>query len=171
MTTNLPIPAGNEIAQSTTTGLRADLMRADERRAELYEAGDYVTLAWVVNEARKFKFELDAFVRECEENVAALLPNKKEIIDGLGVVEKRTTSSRKWESPELLRHLVRTTLDPENTGELKTENIMELLGLLEQVLPLTSSLGWRVTPLREHGINVDSYSEVTYGRSNIQITN
>ena len=62
MTTNLPIPAGNEIAQSTTTGLRADLMRADERRAELYEAGDYVTLAWVVNEARKFKFELDAFV-------------------------------------------------------------------------------------------------------------
>jgi len=63
------------------------------------------------------------------------------------------------------------TRDGKPSGELKTENIMQLLGLLEQVLPLTGSLGWRVTPLREHGINVDSYSEVTYGRSNIQITN
>lgn len=171
MTNNLPVPAGHEIAQSTTGGLRADLLRADDRRAELYAAGDYVTLAWVVNEARKFKADLDAFVRECEENVAALMPNKKEVIDGLGVVEKRTTSSRKWESDVLLRTLVRRTLDPDQTGELKVENIKSLLSMLEQVLPLTASLGWRVTPLREYGINVDSYSEVTYGRSNIQITN
>lgn len=171
MTNNLPVPVGNEIAQATTTGLRADLMRADERRAELYAAGDWATLAWVVNEARKIKFELDAFVRECEENVAALMPNKKEAIDGLGVIEKRTTSSRKWESPELLRHLVRGTLDPDGTGEFKTENVLRLIGLLEEVLPLTASLGWRVTPLKENGIDPARFSEVTYGRSNIQITN
>ena len=169
--TNLPVPVGQQVATTATDGLRADLLRADDRRAELYAAGDYVTLAWVVNEARKIKADLDAFVRECEENVAALMPTKKEAIDGLGVIEKRTASSRKWESQDLLRTLVRRTLDPEGTGELKVEHITTLLGLLEQVLPLTSSLGWRVTPLREYGINVDSYSEVTYGRSNIQITN
>lgn len=171
MTTNLPVPAGQQVATTATDGLRADLLRADERRAELYAAGDYVTLAFVVNEARKIKADLDAFLRECEENVAALMPNKKEVIDGLGVVEKRTTSSRKWESDVLLRTLVRRTLDPDQTGELKVENIKSLLSMLEQVLPLTASLGWRVTPLREYGINVDAYSEVTYGRSNIQITN
>lgn len=171
MTNNLPVPVGQQLATKATDGLRADLLRADDRRAELYAAGDYVTLAFVVNEARKIKADLDAFVRECEENVAALMPNKKEVIDGLGVVEKRTTSSRKWESDVLLRTLVRRTLDPDQTGELKVENIKSLLSLLEQVLPLTASLGWRVTPLREYGINVDSYSEVTYGRSNIQITN
>lgn len=171
MTNNLPVPVGHQVAQSATSGLRADLMRADDRRSELYAAGDYVTLAFVVNEARKIKADLDVFVRECEENVAALMPTKKEAIDGLGVIEKRTASSRKWESQDLLRTLVRRTLDPDGTGELKVEHITTLLGLLEQVLPLTSSLGWRVTPLREHGINVDSYSEVTYGRSNIQITN
>jgi hypothetical protein len=169
--TNLPVPVGHELAEQATTGLRADLMRADERRAELFRAGDWVTLAWVVNEARKIKFELDTFVRECEENVAALMPNKKEAVDGLGVLERRTTSSRKWESPELLRKLVRDTLDPDRTGEVKVEQVMKLISTLEQVLPLTPSLGWRVTPLKENGVNIDAYSEVTYGRSNITITN
>jgi len=171
MTNNLPIPAGQDVAQTTTTSLRQDLMKADERRAELFKQGDWETLAWVVNEARKIKFELDTFVRECEENVAALMPNKKEIVDGLGVLERRTTSSRKWQSPELLRHLVRNTLDPERTGEFKTENVLGLIDLLEKVLPLTSSLGWRTTPLKENGIPIEVFSEVTYGRSNITITN
>jgi hypothetical protein len=171
MTNNLPIPAGQHLAHTTTTTLRQDLMKADERRAELFRAGDWETLAWVVNEARKIKFELDTFVRECEENVAALMPNKKEAVDGLGVIERRTTSSRKWESPELMRKLVRDILDPDRTGEVKVEQVMKLISTLEQVLPLTPSLGWRVTPLKENGVNIDAYSEVTYGRSNITITN
>ena len=171
MTNNLPIPAGQDVAQTTTTSLRQDLMKADERRAELFKQGDWETLAWVVNEARKVKADLDAFVRECEENVAALMPNKKEAVDGLGVIERRTTSSRKWESPELMRKLVRDILDPDRTGEVKVEQVMKLISTLEQVLPLTPSLGWRVTPLKENGVNIDAYSEVTYGRSNITITN
>lgn len=169
--TNLPVPVKRELAQMTSEGLQNDLLRADDLRKELVEAGDWQSLAWIVNEIRKVKADLDALVRECEENVAAMMPNKKESIDGLGVIERRTTSSRKWESPELLRHLVRSTLDPERTGEVKVEQIMRLIATLEEVLPLTSSLGWRVTPLREHGIDPDFYSETTYGRSNIQIIN
>lgn len=171
MTSNLPVPVGHEVATNTTNGLRADLLRADDRRAELYAAGDWVTLSFVVNEARKFKAELDAFVRECEENVAALLPSKKEIVDGLGVIEKRTTSSRKWDSEGLLKDLVRRNLDPEGTGEITLDRVFTLIEALKKALPLTPSLGWRVTPLREDGVDVDQYSEVTYGRSNIQITN
>lgn len=146
-------------------------MRADDRRAELYAAGDYVTLAWVVNEARKIKADLDAFVRECEENVAALMPTKKEAIDGLGVIEKRTTSSRKWDSEGLLKDLVRRNLDPEGTGEITLDRVFTMIEALKKALPLTPSLGWRVTPLKEDGVDVEQYSEVTYGRSNIQITN
>lgn len=171
MTTNLPVPVGQQVATTATDGLRADLMRADDRRAELYAAGDYVTLAWVVNEARKVKADLDAFVRECEENVAALMPSKKETIDGLGVIEKRTASSRKWDSEGLLKDLVRRNLDPEGTGEITLERVFDLIEALKKALPLTASLGWRVTPLKEDGYDVDKYSEVTYGRSNIQITN
>jgi len=169
--TNLPVPVKRELAQMTSEGLQNDLLRADDLRKELVEAGDWQSLAWIVNEIRKVKGDLDALVRECEENVAAMMPNKKESIDGLGVVERRTTSSRKWESPELLRHLVRSTLDPERTGEVKVEQIMRLIATLEEVLPLTPSLGWRVTPLKENGIDPDFYSETTYGRSNIQIIN
>lgn len=171
MTNNLPVPVGQQVATRETSGLRADLLRADDLRAELYLAGDYVTLAWVVNEARKIKADLDTFVRECEENVAALMPNKKEAIDGLGVIEKRTTSSRKWDSESLLKDLVRRNLDPDGTGEITLERVFNLIEALKKALPLTASLGWRVTPLREDGYDVDQYSEVTYGRSNIQITN
>lgn len=169
---NLPIKANSGLAaRDATQSIQQDIMKADDLRAALVKEGDWQSLAWIVNEIRKVKADLDALVRECEENVAAMMPNKKETIDGLGVIERRTTSSRKWESPELLRHLVRSTLDPERTGEVKVEQIMRLIATLEEVLPLTSSLGWRVTPLREHGIDPDFYSETTYGRSNIQIIN
>jgi hypothetical protein len=70
-----------------------------------------------------------------------------------------------------MRKLVRDILDPDRTGEVKVEQVMKLISTLEQVLPLTPSLGWRVTPLKENGVNIDAYSEVTYGRSNITITN
>jgi len=169
---NLPIPAnGDLVARNATQSIQQDILKADDMRAALVREGDWESLVWIVSEIRKVKADLDALVRECEENVASMMPNKKEIIDGLGVVERRTTSSRKWESPELLRHLVRSTLDPERTGEVKVEQVMQLIGLLEEVLPLTPSLGWRVTPLKENGINPDFYSETTYGRSNIQIIN
>jgi hypothetical protein len=41
--------------------------------------------------------------------------------------------------------------------------------VLKEVLPMTASLGWRVTALREVGIDPEQYSETTYGRQTIQI--
>jgi len=169
---NLPIPANSGLAaRDATQSIQQDILKADDLRAALVKEGDWQSLAWIVNEIRKVKADLDALVRECEENVAAMMPNKKETIDGLGVIERRTTSSRKWDSEGLLRHLVRSTLDPEGTGELHYENVLALIDKLKAALPLTGSLGWRVTPLKENGIDVDSWSETTYGRSNIQIIN
>jgi hypothetical protein len=161
------------VALDTTNSLRKDLLRADDRRAELVAAGDWQTLAWGLVEMKKIKADLDALVREVEENIAALLPDKKATVDGLGVLERRTSSSRKWDSEGLLRDLVRKYLDPEQTGELTVtwETVSGLIAMLQKALPLTGSLGWRVTPMREHGINPDDYSEVTYGRSTVQITN
>jgi hypothetical protein len=159
------------VALDTTASLRADLLRADDRRRELVAAGDWTTLTYGLVELRKIKADLDALVREVEENVASLLPDKKVVLEGLGVLERRTTSSRKWDSEGLMRDLVRATLDPDGTGEVHLDNVLNLIDLLKKVLPLTGSLGWRVTPLRENGIDPENYSETTYGRSTIQITN
>lgn len=164
------VPVGDSVvALDTTATLRSNLLRADERRAELYRAGDWLTLAYAVTELRKVKSDLDALVRETEENVAALLPEKKVAVDGFGVIEKHTTTSRKWESAELMRHLVRSTLDPEGTGEITLPRVFTLLETLAEVLPLTPSLGWRVTALKDRGVDVGEFSDVTYGRSNITI--
>lgn len=166
------VPVGDSVvALDTTASLQADLLRADDRRRELVAAGDWQTLTYGLVEFRKIKNDLDALVREVEENIASLLPEKKVALDGLGVIERRTASSRKWDSEGLLKDLVRATLDPEGTGEVHVQNVMNLIELLKKVLPLTGSLGWRVTPLREHGVAVDDYSETTYGRSTVQITN
>lgn len=166
------VPVGDSVvALDSTTSIQQDLLRADDRRRELVAAGDWTTLTYGLVELRKIKNDLDALVREVEENIASLLPEKKVVLENLGVIERRTASSRKWDSEGLLRDLVRSTLDPDSTGEIHVQNVLNLIDLLKKVLPLTGSLGWRVTPLREHGVAVDDYSETTYGRSTVQITN
>jgi hypothetical protein len=49
-------------------------------------------------------------------------------------------------------------------------NVVMLIDTLKAVLPFTASLGWRVTALKELGIDVSEYSEATYGRQTVQIT-
>lgn len=166
----VPVDDSVVVLDQTKT-LRTSLLNADNQRAQLFAAGDWNTLLYGLAELRKIKTDLDALVRETEENVAALLPEKKVIVDGFGVVERRTASTRKWESDNLMRHLVRTQLDPDGTGEITLPRVFALLETLTAVLPLTASLGWRVTALKEAGVDVDNFSETTYGRSTIQITN
>lgn len=91
-------------------------------------------------------------------------------IDDVGTVERRTSSTRKWQSDDLLRHITRSTLDPQGTGEVSINNVVTLIDTLKAVLPFTASLGWRVTALKELGIDVAEYSEATYGRQTVQIT-
>jgi len=69
-----------------------------------------------------------------------------------------------------MRDLCRASLDPEGTGEISLTNVATMLENLKKVLPLTASLGWRVTALKELGIDPDTYGEATYGRHTIQIT-
>lgn len=159
----------NEFVERSEGGMRHALLHADTLRQELAERGDWEQLLFAIDGLRQLKLDLDTLLRSCEEDAARLLPQKKVNIDGFGVVEARTTSSRKWDSEPLLNDLCRNILDPDGTGEMKAENIGRLLKVLKAVLPITSSLGWRVTALKDLGVDPEQYSETTYGRKTVQI--
>ena len=170
MTEIVPVPLSSSLERQGEDGLRNAIMRSDSSRGELAAAGDYPQLLKGLLYLKDIKADLDTLIRATEDDITKLMPEKKMFIDDVGTVERRTSSTRKWESEDLLKHITRSTLDPEGTGEVSINNVVMLIDTLKAVLPFTASLGWRVTALKELGIDVAEYSEATYGRQTVQIT-
>lgn len=145
------------------------LLDADEMRQELADRGDYEALAHGLVAFRDLKMNLDILVRAIEDDVAAHLPAKKHVIEGLGTFERRSDTKRKWDSEGLLQYMVRDVLDPDRTGEVNYDRMWDLIEALKKCLPFTSSLGWRVNALKELGMPVDNFCETTYGRQAITV--
>lgn len=164
------VPVSNSLELQSQDGLRNAIMQADTGRAGLALAGDYTQLLKGLLYLKDIKADLDTLIRACEDDITTLMPEKKMFIDDVGTVERRTSSTRKWQSDDLLRHITRSTLDPQGTGEVSINNVVTLIDTLKAVLPFTASLGWRVTALKELGIDVTEYSEATHGRQTVQIT-
>ncbi len=169
---NMEIEKVNQLERMPSAdNFQQALLMADTLRAELVEAGDWLQLCYAIEGLKAIKKDLDILLRACEEDAANLLPEKKVLVDGFGVVERRTAQTRKWQSDELLMDVCRRVLDPDGTGEIQPSAVMELISVLKRIMPITGSLGWRVTALKEQGIDPDDYSEVSWGRKSIQITN
>ena len=144
------------------------LLQLDDVRQELAEAGDYESLAHGLKNLIDFRNNLIAVIQMIEKNLYDLLPEKKQVIDGVGMVEKRRSSTKKWDSEKLLNDIVRRGLD-NGTGEITPTDIFNLVDTLKRVLPITASLGWRVTELRKI-VDPDFYCETSWGRPTIQVT-
>lgn len=157
-------------ALESTNGFRDALAVADTMRADLALAGDWHTLASALNYLKDLKRDLDTLIRATEDDIVGLLPDKKVVVEGIGTLEKKSVVTRKWESEDLLKYLCRTTLDPDGTGEIDPSNVVKLMDVLRKVLPLTSSLGWRATALKDLGVDDEQFCEKTYGRTGLAVT-
>lgn len=164
------VPVHHNTALTPVNGPQNALMVTDEMRAELALQGDTEQLLQGLEYLKTIKRDLDTLIRATEDDIVRLMDDKKVVFDGIGVVEKKTAVTRKWDSEGLLKHLVRTSLDPEGTGEITLDSVFGLIENLKMVLPLTSSLGWRVTELTKLGINTDEFAEKTYGRTGLTVT-
>lgn len=164
------VPVHHNTALTPVNGLQNALMVTDEMRAELALQGDTEQLLQGLEYLKSIKRDLDTLIRATEDDIVRLMDDKKMVFDGIGVVEKKTAVTRKWDSEGLLKHLVRTSLDPEGTGEITLDAVFGLIENLKMVLPLTSSLGWRVTELTKLGIDTDEFSEKTFGRTGLTVT-
>ncbi len=159
----------NHFLERSDGSLRGAILQADDLRQELATKGEWIQLTFAIEGLRKIKADLDTLLRECENDVARLMPEKKVYIDGLGEIERRTTITRKWESEELLENICRLALTDRDTGEVPMELLSRVTALLKASLPVTASLNWRVTGLQSLDIDPDEFSDKTFGRQTIQM--
>lgn len=160
------------LAANTTPNLIAEFQKAlihmDDFRQDLADTGNWEALAHGLVQLSEFKKNLSMLIESIELDINKLLPEKKVIMEGLGIIEKRTSTSKKWESERLLDNIVRRCLD-NGTGEITPADVMHLVETLKKVLPLTASLGWRSTELELHGFDPKDFSDTVFGRKTVTI--
>lgn len=153
--------------------IRHLVMVGDVERRKLAEAGDVEGLAWGLVRLKQVRQLLSDLLTEVEADVFALMPEKKRTVIGVGTLEKRTGSARKkWESTDLVKHLIRLALDPDQTGEIPSspvEAVDQVVSVLTECAPFTPSMQWRATALRDRGVDPDDWCEVSPGRQSVQI--
>lgn len=164
------VPVHHNTALTPVNGLQNALMVTDDMRAELALQGDTQQLLEGLEYLKTIKRDLDTLIRATEDDIVRLMDDKKMTFDGIGVVEKKATIGRKWDSEGLMKHLVRSTLDPDGSGEITLSAVFELIESLTRALPLTASLGWRVTELEKLGVPADEFCTKSYGRTSLTIT-
>jgi hypothetical protein len=178
MTDNLPTPVGHEVDRQrpTPTGallaLRQALALLEDEARDIALTGDYETLARGYAELVALKRDLTTIVGIVADLIVDTVPVQvsskgKEYrdpvhIDEVGTFEVvRRAPTRRWESDELLRKLVRDNLVDRSTGELPDEATLEVVervvAAITAAAPFTPSMGWRVTALREQGVDIDDY--------------
>lgn len=144
------------------------LLQMYDYRKELVEQGDWDALCRGLVNLNDFKTNLTMLIQAIEADIYETLPEKKVIIEGIGIIEKRRSSSKKWDSEGLLNNIVNARLN-NGTGEITPTDVFELVETLKRVMPITASLGWRTTELKKENIDIDNYCDVTWGRPTVSI--
>ncbi len=157
---------------SAIEALRLAVMKLDAERQTLADLGDWPSLALGLRDLNALISDLRLLAGEVEGDVVKLLPQKRVPLDDETMIERKRAVSRKhWDSLLLLDKVVRTALDPMGTGEITVgvaEGIDIVKTAIAETAPFTGSLGWRVTALRNMGIEPEDYCEVDYGREGIR---
>lgn len=127
------------------------------------------TLVHLLIGVRKASRELTAFGQRIERDVIANAGEKRFAVDGIGEVEIRPNPKRtNWDNAELTKVLVARALDEralnEGTGEYEPAH-----EAVARVLTACARPSWRVTPLRERGIQVDEFCTETLDAYSVQL--
>jgi hypothetical protein len=160
------------LADHPLAGLAAQLDAVDAEVLAVIGTADVEDLAAMFLSLVDSKARIADAARNVEEALAAVMPKRLELPD-LPVMERRTGKDRKkWESEQLLSRVVRIALDPEATGEIPTDAMVavdRVVSTIRDVMPVTPSLGWRVTALRALDLDPDEWCHVEPGRVTVQI--
>lgn len=159
-------------AVSLVDALRYAIGHADQQRQALAEQGDVEALGYGLRDLRRLAADLRLLTQSTEDDVARLMPTKTLVVDGLGTLERRKgTDRKKWQSTDLLAHIINLAALDRETGELYPPEVTlrRLLEVLPEVVPFTGSLGWRVTALRGLGVDPDQWCETAPGRVTVTV--
>ena len=166
---------------STLAALQSVIEAEASETQELVEDGDLEALAWhYVNVVVPAKKMLGNLAGEVQRVLAEYGPWSGGVWqpEGLPVLEVHRGAERKKVQWDELRPLLRRrVLDPEDTGQLPDDAVIEAVdeafALLYAVAPLTGSTKPRaraLKPVLEHyGRTLDEFCETTPGRVSVQI--
>lgn len=168
--------------------LRRGLLTLDDQRQELARVGNVDDLAYGVADLGVVMDDLSNLRRAARDDIAKILlarqqeardrgekvrGNPKHEVPGLGVIDVPGGNEWKdWDSPRLLRKLMRDAILDEDGDLLHFDHPAEVVERVYEVisacLPITASLGWRVgqfdktteewTGLRGAGIDPEDYA-------------
>jgi hypothetical protein len=150
--------------------LRAALLRLDDERQRLAEAGDYESLSWGVQDLQVLVKDLRQLTDDARRDIAKVVDERQGNLSsdgtyyygvnrievpGLGAVEVNGGWTRtKWRSVELLGRLVRdiaessderiVTADGEIVAPADSVLLATVVEVLSETMPLNPSLSWRV---------------------------
>lgn len=144
----LPTLPIREQAAEVLVVLRQAIAAADEERAGLAAAGDLESLAIGLVGFRMLVRDLRTLADATESDLERIMGDSRTrtlTIDYVGVFKRlRSTTRREWQTADLARRLVLEALE---RGEI--HHPLDVVALLLR----HGSITWRVTPLRESGLD------------------
>lgn len=153
--------------------IRAAIMAADETRARLEALGDWEGLAIGLDQIRSLKRDLALLESTTTGSLASTMPGRKAEVEGLGVIERQRSKTRRWPDQRgVLLAVVRAALDPDGTGELPGDPVEVMDKIVDAVMecaPLTPSTNWRLGALARYGVEPDEWAETTTSSWSVRI--
>lgn len=169
-----PMPRSTPPAVSPVAGLRDEIARMTEHAEALAEAGEWTELIVGLVPVQQVLGDLRELEKLVKQLIAKTIPEKRVTVEGVGTVERRKAATRKqWDSEELLRKIMVRALVDEQTGEVPSSPMVAVDIVMQEVLacvPITGSLGWRVTALKDRGFDPDEWCETTDNGWTVQVT-
>lgn len=165
----LPVPASRPIdrqrAKHSLDSLDAFIDQAEADAKRLAERGDVWGLGDGLERLRAIKRKLSDLERVVEDLTVPLMPSKVFVEDGLGMERKQSYTRRNWQSEDLLSALWGIALVDEN-GEADPDHQPDrFVGLLREA----ARFEWRVTPLRDFGLEPSEWCEEGPGRVTVRV--
>jgi hypothetical protein len=143
-----------------------------EETARLEVAGDVAGIAALLSTLRRCRTTLGFIESEAEGALARVMPEKIVIIDGVGVLERRSGKKRTaWDHRRvaflLAARVADRRVDPD-TGEVMPPGVLAG-AVTEEILGCAGISYWRVGALRDRNLDPSDYCEENPGRPSVQI--
>jgi hypothetical protein len=111
---------------------------------------------------REFKQDFDIVLRDVEQNIADLMTKRYWSDDRFDVQKRTSTDRRNWDHEALAKKVIALAMD---SGRI--HHPMDVAAVLRGAAGFSY---WRVTQLKELGIDPDEYADSSPGKTSIQIT-
>lgn len=148
--------------RAALAGLLDEVLAAD---------GDVAALARILRLVADLKADLAALDREVQAALFDAMPGRHRVVAGVGTLERATaTKLDRFDSERLLDDVLAVAFTDPSTGEVFDPSVRaRVRAVLEQVLPITPSLGWRRAGLTELGVDWRSLHSSEKGAKTVHL--